>query len=380
MIIKIKNLLDISSPYSFLSNGEVAGTSVLRVKNINSYAPSWAIQVGKTGEEQSEIMMLSSGAISGTSITTTANSRYAHPTDTPVYSIKYDQIVIGRSTSGTSGTASAIGTVTITPDHPYTQYDDTTGATSYAYRSWYKNSVTNEESSQSDWLTSGGFTFYSLAKIRDRVKRKLFSASYIKEDSTIDDWINEWMEQLNNSAIKVNQNYGMGTINVAFGTNGLGTITATDFVDVTKVVTTYNGTDKYLTGKKMDNTVFPQDTFNETHPYYSWVGDNVLRIRPSDVAGTAEISYSSIYSKLSNDTDEIPVVMRTYTQSFVDYSLAQAYYMDQKEGLGDRFNASAQNAKKLFLDQITPRSYTGPQTIEILETISGEDENSFQIR
>lgn len=381
MLLKIRNLLDQNADFSYLSNGEAAGVSTLRVKNINAFAQNQAIQIGKTGEELAEVLVLTSSAPSGTSITTTANTRYAHPTDVPVYNIKFDKVVFKKSASGTAGTAVPIvgGTVTITPDSLYTVYDDNTALSTDAFTVSLFNSVTGELSSDSDWITQTGRSFYSLQRLKERVKSKLFSSAFIKDDSIITDWLNEWLEQMNNAAIKANESYGVGTVNVAFGTSGLGTITAEDFVDVTKVVVTYNGTDKYLAGKKKDNTIFPQDEFNETHPYYSWMGDDVFKIRPSAVPGTAEITYASIYGRFANETDVIPVSMRTFSQSFVDYCISQAYYLDSKESLGDRFNGKAEKAKIDFVNQITPRSYTGPQTIDILDAIDGSDGNSIQI-
>lgn len=133
MIIKTLNVLDKTAPFSQTS-ADISATGTIPIKNISQFYANWAIQIGKTGEEKSEVRVLTSSAPSGTTIITTANTSYDHPADTPVYSIKYDQVIFKRSTAGTAGTATALtnGTVTITPDSLYTLFDDTSGAATYA--------------------------------------------------------------------------------------------------------------------------------------------------------------------------------------------------------------------------------------------------------
>ena len=379
MIIRVTNNLDVSAPKTFMSVSKASGVGTIDVKNINSFQSNWAVQIGKTKEERSEIKIISAAAVSGTSLVFTANTTYEHPSDTPVYATKFDQIIFMKSAAGTSGTATAItnGTVTITPDSIFTQFDDTSGAATDAYRTKFLNSVTTEESSDSDWLTQTGFTFYSLAKIRSRVQKKLFSAQYLKDDEQVDDWINEWLEQMNNAAVQADESYSIGTVNVAFDTNGFGTMSSTDYKDLKKMWVTYNGNDKFKATKLDMNREWPNETFNTSHPYYVWHGDTKFQIRPEESGGTAEIEYYKIPSLLSSDTDELPVVMHSHTNSFVNYALAEAYYNDDKESKGDRYLARANKDKGDFVNEITPRSFTGVEIIEISASVSGDDDIYF---
>ena len=84
MLIKAKNLLDQNAQITFLTQQEASGTTTLHVKNANGYATNqWAIQLGKTGEEQSEIAVLSNAVPSGTTLTIGTATNFSHPTDTP---------------------------------------------------------------------------------------------------------------------------------------------------------------------------------------------------------------------------------------------------------------------------------------------------------
>ncbi len=376
-IIKALNNLDQVAPYSFLSNTEAIGAGTIRVKNINAFSASWAVQIGKTGEEQAEIKMLGTATPSGTALVLVGTTLYEHPTDTPIYSIKYDQIVFERSTSGTAGTATPItdGTITITPDSFYTQFDDADGATTYAYRTYYRNSVGSAVTSESDWLTSAGFSFYCLAKLRERVKNKVTNANFIGNDNVIDDWVNEWLEVMNNKAINVNKDYSLGTVDVAFGTSGLGTITSSDYKEVRRFWVTYDGGASFVESTKMAIIDYlPNQIFNQSHPYFNFQGDNIFQIHPSDTAGTARLVYYKLTPVLVNDTDELPVSMHSYTKSFVDYGLAQAYYLDGKDTKAAKMEANAGFGLSSFINEITPRSKTGPQFITIVEETSNDTE------
>ena len=374
MIIKTRNTLHENAIKTFTTHPEVAGTNVLRWANPNGFSASWAIQVGEVGEEQTEVVLLGTATVAGTAGTLTANTLYEHPTQTPIYAIKYNQVVFERSTIGTAGTATPMtsGSITYQADNIFTQFDDTSGSSTYAYRTYFRNSVLNQTTTESDWITSSGFSFYSLAKIRNRIKDKLWNPSFV-DDDTIDDWINEWREELINAVINVNEDYTLGTVNVGFGTDGLGTITTADFSQMRRVWITYNGVDKYQSTKMNINDFYPDKVFSSTHPYHSFQGDSIILTKPSDTAGTAELVFYRFGNPLVNDTDELPVPMRTYTRSFTDYGVAQALYKDEKDTSADRKMAVLNNQKNDFVLNLGARDKTGPTNIDLVEPISGED-------
>lgn len=376
MLIRAKNNLTEIAQNTYLSSSVSAGAGTLPVQNIAGFNASWAIQLGRTGEQQSEIKLITASAPSGTALLTTAVTTYDQPQDTPVYAIKYDKMIFKRSTSGTAGTATAMtsGTVNITPNSSYTSFDDTTGASTYAYKVAFYNSVLDSTSSDSDWITPAGFSFFSLAKIRERIRGKLFDSSYIPSDDTINDWVNEWLEVMNNSAVNVNKDYSLGTTTVSYsGTAQLGTVSATDFKDVRKVEFTTDGNTYYQAQKKGLTEFSPNESFVATKPYFFYQGDNVLGRLPNDTSGTARIIYYKNQTVLVNDTDTLPVSMQPYTKSFVDYGLAQALAKDGKTSEAQLAENRAMAAKNEYVRQITPRSNTGPVFVESVEPLDGAD-------
>ena len=377
MIIPTKNNLTDLAQQTALNAATSAGGTSFPIYNFNAFAASWAIQIGKTGEEQSEVLVLGTAVPNGT-LNTTSASRYDHPGDTPVYPIKYDQVVFERSTTGTAGTATPMtgGTVTIQADHDVTIFDDTSGSSTYAYKTYFRSSVLNVTTTESDWITSAGFSFYSLAKLRERIKGKLYDAGFIQSDSTIDDWINEWLENMNNAAVHVNQDYSLGTADVAFGTAGYGTITASNYKDIRRLWFTTDGNNFYVAQRISQTDFEPTQVFSASQPTYYPFGDSVFGVKPDGQAGTARISYYTLPVVLNDDTDELPVVMRGYSKSFVDYGLSQALHLDGKADQAKEKMRQAEQALSLFVSDITPRSNSGPRFIKITDDISGENEDN----
>lgn len=374
MIIKATNNLHVDVPKTYLMNVEAAGTTVFRLRNTTGFGSSWAIQIGETGEEQTEVLLISGNPPAvGTLGTTTASSTFEHSTDTPVYAIKYNQVVFERSTAGTTGTATPMtnGTITYQADHTFTQFDDTSGSSTYGYRTYFLNSVLNVTTTESDWITSAGFSFYSLAKLRERTKNKLWNADFLS-DGVIDDWSNEFKDKLMNAAIQANEDYSLGTVDVGFGTAGLGTITTGDFKQPRRLWVTYNGNDFYQSTKMDANDDFPDRVYLSTHPYHYWFGNDVFQVSPAESGGTARIMFYRMGTPMQNDTDELPRFMRGYTDGFVEYNLLQAQYKDSKISMSEK-KIAEQTLIRDFVDQLAPRDKSGAEYVDIVDPISSYD-------
>ena len=375
MILRVKNNLDINAPQTYTSYQEVAGTNIIRWKNPNGFNASWAVQIGATGVDQSEIVILGASTPAGTAGTLTGNTLYEHPADTPIYGIKYDQVVFEVSTTGTAGAAVPIasGTVTIQPDSQDTIFDHTTGVSTYAYKTYFRNSVLAVNSSESDWITSAGFSFYSLANIRQRVRDRFYNSDYIQNDSIIDGWTNEFLNMMNNAQIDVNEDYALGTTSIAFGGGvELGTITASDFRGGFKRVWYQDGSGTYTATRMDSNSFSPTRVFTNTYPYYYMQGDNIVGRKPFDVAGTFLVEYPKSAPILVNDADELPVPMKTFSKAFVDYGQGMALNKDNKHTEGQIYIDAAVAQLNLFKTQITPRNRTGATYVDIVESVADD--------
>ena len=383
MLINIQNLLTntIGIPITYLTANGTAGGTQLAVQNADGFTNQWAVQIGQTGEQSAEIQLLSTIS-QGTLMFGTAPSNtpgtviYNHALDTPIYQIHYDQFVLNRSTTGSIGVFSPLGTYNINPANPYTQVNDPTGAAGYAYYIQYYDSLTGDLSGSSSIFVPGGPSYYSLQKIRQRIKDKLYAAGFIRDDYIITDWINEWYEIMQNAAIKVNQAYMAGTNYFAFGTNGLGTVTDDYFKRPLKFEVAYNGGTTFLPSREVAVSNYSElDYFGMYAPVHAWIGETVFEVLPHFSSGTVLLTYALRFTPLVNDSDTLTQTLKAYTTSCTEYVLSVAYGLDQKDAESQQHYQTFSTMKNDFIGEVTPRDDTGPKLIIVTESISGGDDD-----
>lgn len=365
MFIRIENNQTNDSPQTFLSSKSAAGATSLLIKNPNGFLQNYYAQVGQTGEEQTEIVKINSTPTSGTmSVGTT---KYDHPLNTPVFLIKYPQVIFKRSTSGTAGTAEPLtgGTIDISADNLYTQFDDTTGSTTYAYKTQYYNPDLALLSNDSPWITFEGPSRYSLYGLRKSVRRKIRNIPGI-EDEDIDGYLGDFLDTMRNAAASVNEDFGLGTISLSVGP-GTTTyeITEDDYRFPVRVWVIDSGTTNYnhiFTSEVNPNKNYAYD------PRYSLPGDNAIQFHPDiQNSGTAQIVYSKTDTSLEDDDDLLPSPFRPYRLAFIDYAHSQILMDDGKESLGKEKERLAYAQVEQFKREISPRQRSGPSQVEIVE-------------
>lgn len=385
MLLQISNQLTQQQGImqSYLGGTVNPGDNSATFRNPAGLNQYWSVQIGQTGEEQAEI--LNNISVSGTTVgfgTAPSNTGgtflYPHNLDTPIYQIHYDQVVVSRSTSGTAGPFSPLGTTNITPDNSYTNFNDPNGAVGYAYYTQWYNSLNGDLSAASSIFYPGGPTFYSLQALRQRSKDKLYSAGYIRDDTIITSWINEAYELMANAAIKVNQSYLLGTNMYGFGTDGFGTITDSAFKQPIKMEVTYDNVTFIPSSKIEPRDYADSDWFDVNAPKHTWLGETKFQIQPHQQAGSVRITYAQRFTPLVNDSDELTQTLKAYTTAFTEYCVATAYGLDQKDSDYQLHMQNYEKAKQDFIAEVTPRDLTGAELIDIAESVSGTEDDLAQ--
>lgn len=143
---------------SYLSNPYAIGVNSIAVKNADRFALNDRIMIGEMGQEKTEVVTVTAGATDGMTITTGATV-YSHEADTPVYRLRFDQVKFYRSTTTATGSYSVISTQNLDVDNENltTIYDDTSGLSTYFYKTSVYNSISAIESSLSDPIGGGGY-------------------------------------------------------------------------------------------------------------------------------------------------------------------------------------------------------------------------------
>lgn len=155
-IIAQNSQLVLNRYHSNLSADASAGASTISVYSISQFAVNKVLCIGELGNEGTEIINThGSTAPTGTTVTLAASLAKAHPKDTPVYIIPFDQIEFSRATT-VDGVKSVLGAVLdIDPEQESMMYEDVTNTTGF-YFTRYKNSISGNFSQYSDGVEYTG--------------------------------------------------------------------------------------------------------------------------------------------------------------------------------------------------------------------------------
>lgn len=196
MIIRALNPETENWEKTYLDKAISSGVTSFVTENAQNLSNNDRIMLGEMGREHTEVRTVSS--VSGTTVTVTAPTSFAHDTDDPIYEMRYDQVRFYRADSLT-GTYSALATVDIDVDNAdlVTNYDDTTGTSTNYYKVDYYHSVSTQVSSLSDPIPGTGFTRGTVGKLIDEVLSEVGDENeIITNRKEILSWFNEVSDDL----------------------------------------------------------------------------------------------------------------------------------------------------------------------------------------
>lgn len=147
------------SPSTYLTAAAAASDTTLTVRDNTAFSNSAGgdlLLLGEFGEERAEIKQVNGAITAGTSLTSTALT-FAHPINTTVRKVLFDQVEIyGNSTASSSG-ATLITTISLDPSSPYTEYVVTGTTYSFYGVRAIRSVATTYNGSYSDFISSSGF-------------------------------------------------------------------------------------------------------------------------------------------------------------------------------------------------------------------------------
>jgi len=166
MKISINNPSTDKLEQSFLAAAYQPGVTAIKVRNNQGFVNTKKVMIGFPGFERTEVVTINGAVTAGQNLTITA-TKFAHDADDPIFALKWDQIKVYRSTTGIDGSYSILSTTDIDVDNEklITVYDDTSGLTSYFYKTTYYDSVTPLESDYSDPIQGSGYPIESVGRL-----------------------------------------------------------------------------------------------------------------------------------------------------------------------------------------------------------------------
>jgi len=174
-LVRIKNetLIDKREPTYLTAAVAAAGTSLTVQDNNQFLTDNDFYLLGSIGSESSEIIQNNGGGTIGTAITVDAIT-FAHPINTPLYRLDYNQFRLAHSTSTSTADIDNANVVTaaLQFDDTYTRYQEVSYTTGYYFVRFY-NSQSTTFSDYSSAIPVGGHTQLSLWEILRRTYKHL---------------------------------------------------------------------------------------------------------------------------------------------------------------------------------------------------------------
>ena len=165
----------------------LAGATTIGIQNNEGLPASTLIVMGEIGEEKSELSYISISADTLLTLNASYLPNFDHPEATKITSVGYDQIQIYRSTD--SGvTYALLATTAIEWDEENTSYTDSTGTTTYYYKTRFYNSITADTSEYSAAFIGTGMEENSLGALVDAVYDELNDPNHVvvSRDKVVD--------------------------------------------------------------------------------------------------------------------------------------------------------------------------------------------------
>mgnify|MGYP001580893416 CR=1 FL=1 len=149
-----------ATPSTYITSASAAAATTLTVRDNAGFSNSLGgdmLLIGNFGDEQAEIKEVDGAITAGTSLTVTA-ATFAHPINTPVRKIIFDQIEIYGNSSASSSGSTLITTINIDVSSPYTEYIVT--GTTYAFYGirGIRSTATTYQGGYSDFIAAAGFS------------------------------------------------------------------------------------------------------------------------------------------------------------------------------------------------------------------------------
>lgn len=372
MIYRVLNPETDNLEKTYLTSAISTGATSLAVVNNEGFANNQRLLIGELGGEKTEIVTCS-GTSGDTSLTIGATN-FSHDANTPIYILRFDQAKIYRSTNGGS-TYSLLATVDLDVDNANlaTDYDDTTGLTSYYYKNTLYHSISTVESDYSDPIKGEGYLRNQTGYIIDEVLQEVGDqAEQFVSRSELLGYFNDVNDDLQTYAAKpfdflhtrttLTRTASTNYVDFPTDSNGNPTMWKFDRMDHNYVDTSTDpDTDKtytlkivdaeYFRNRYQDNTIDSTTEDDETSVMALDTSVNRFRFYPpasTTQAGAFYLHYWKFFNRIDSEGDEI----ETPTPRIYKLYLKAMYYR-KRSASEPQYN---QMADRLFADYGLERS------------------------
>ena len=224
-----------------------------------------------------------------------------------------------------------MATAILQVDQPFNLYNDTTGQSSYYYKFTFYNSTTTTESDPSAIIPGGGFSFYALKSLQDRVARLFGDPNYryLNRDE-ITDWLNEYYEMIQERITGGESPYFINYTEITSTGAVSYDLSQYDIVHLFLIETSTDG------GVNFDGFMLPTDFRYQIRgernvsSYYRIGGETMFDDPILPAGQIMRLWYFTDPVLLVDQGDELLNPFKGHTRVFVNYALQRAFEKDRK--------------------------------------------------
>jgi hypothetical protein len=207
-ILKIDNRnLVLNQPYSYTLGNHPSGSEVLSVTDSDDFSPLGPVLVGEVGTETAEVVVPTSVA-TATSLNVPA-TKFAHPESSRVQTLAYNTVRFYWTAADTFDTDNPLGAgaMEITPDDWFTQYDDGSHATGYAWPVMY-NTKSGASAISTSPIPYSNFSRRTVKRVLDSFWMGLGSndRKHVSLEMAME-WLNEAYDKVRNAYGMIDEDY-----------------------------------------------------------------------------------------------------------------------------------------------------------------------------
>lgn len=368
---------------SYLTSSIAEGVTSFTVRNNDRFTVGQKLMLGQMGRERTEIVTVDTVNADGQTVTITSATIHPHEADDPVFELRFDQVKFYRSTTGVDGSYSVIATETLDVDNEdlTTYYDDTTGLSTYYYKSELYNSVSTAASTQSDPVAGSGYDRKTVGFLTDEILNEVddMGEQFVTRKEILA-FFNECSDDLRKASkrpwaflltrVALNRVASQNYINFSDIDDNLLKIDRIDYVydDGSAVDETYPL--RYVSPEKFRRLTEDNDAAESNQLKYYTVDESVDRVRLSPTPDTAYtgayyIHFWKDFTRLDSDGD----VFQTWdVRPYKLYALAKifrkrSYKEPSNIQIADRYFADY-NIEKVNMLKLNRREAGSPRSFE----------------
>lgn len=210
-------------PYCYLTQNYDSGVNSFVVGNTDYFSANDYVLISEIGQKSCELLQIDTVTAATGTITTTANSRFAHAESSRMIKIPYNQVRFYWTTNDTyAETWPVTSWADVTPSSWYSQTEDTSHNSGFG---WFKfrNETTGDDSGNSNPIPYANFGRNTVKNVVDGFFSSINNneLEFITMDDALE-WLNEAYDEIKNELGMTNSSHdasdGSDSISLVSGT------------------------------------------------------------------------------------------------------------------------------------------------------------------